>query len=424
MIVVIGGGPAGFFGAIAAREANPACPVVLLEKQGRVLRKVLISGGGRCNVTHDCPDPRQLAGHYPRGGRALIGPFTRWGVEQTIDWFAQRGVELKTEPDGRMFPVTDSSQTIADCLQAAAREAGVEVRLRQPVAALERGDGGGLLVRLEDGATLEADGVLLATGGSARVTGSTDETDGHALARSLGHSIQTPVPSLFTFHLADASWTELAGLVAEPVTIRALGGALPPKALSAGGPLLFTHWGLSGPAILKLSAWGARLLHDVDYRFEAAVDWLPGLKLDEIDAGLAHCGEANARKAVSGARPWANSLPRRLWERLVQTAQIAPETRWAELGRKPRRRLAELLKDTRLAVDGKSTYKEEFVTCGGVPLPEVDMKTMQSKVCPGLHLAGEVLDIDGVTGGFNFQAAWTTGRLAGLALASATPESE
>lgn len=417
MIVVIGGGPAGFFGAIAARESNPDRPVVLLEKQGRMLRKVAISGGGRCNATHACPDPRQLAAHYPRGGRALIGPFTRWGVEQTIDWFAQRGVELKTEPDGRMFPVIDSSQTIIDCLLDAARRAGVEVRPRTPVAALERRGDGGLRVRLEDDSTLEAEGVLLATGGSARVTGSGDETDGHALARSLGHSIAAPVPSLFTFNLSDKGWTELAGLVAEPVSIRALGTGLPPKALSATGPLLFTHWGLSGPAVLKLSAWGARLLHDVDYRFEAAVDWLPGLKVDEIDAGLRLCGEANVRKNVTGARPYANSLPRRLWERLVAKAQIAPDCRWAELGRKPHRRLAELLKDTRLAVDGKSTYKEEFVTCGGVPLPEVDMKTMQSKVCPGLHLAGEVLDIDGVTGGFNFQAAWTTGRLAGEALA-------
>lgn len=417
MIVVIGGGPAGFFGAIAARETNPDRPVVLLEKQGRLLRKVSISGGGRCNVTHACPDPKQLSTNYPRGGRALIGPFTRWGVVETIAWFAEHGVELKTEPDGRMFPVTDSSQTIVDCLQTAARRAGVEVRPRMPVAALERRDDDGLTVRLEGGSVLEADGVLLATGGSARVTGPGDETDGHALARSLGHTIAAPVPSLFTFHLVDAAWTELAGLVAEPVSIRALGSGLPPRALDATGPLLFTHWGLSGPAVLKLSAWGARLLHEVDYRFEAAVDWLPGLKVDEVDTGLLHCGEANPRRSVTGARPYANSLPRRLWERLVANAQIAPDCRWAELGRKPRRRLAELLKDTRLAVDGKSTYKEEFVTCGGVPLPEVDMKTMESKVCPGLHLAGEVLDIDGVTGGFNFQAAWTTGRLAGATLA-------
>lgn len=419
MIVVIGGGPAGFFGAIAARETNPDLQVVLLEKQGHMLRKVAISGGGRCNATHACPDPRQLAAHYPRGGRALIGPFTRWGVQQTIDWFAERGVELKTEPDGRMFPVTDSSQTIVDCLLSSARRAGVEVRPRQPVAAMERHKEGGLRVRLRDGSTLEAEGVLLATGGSARVTGSGGKTDGHALARSLGHSIEPLVPSLFTFHLRDKAWTELAGLVAEPVSIRALGSGLPPKALGTNGPLLFTHWGLSGPAVLKLSAWGARLLHDVDYRFEAAIDWLPDLKVDEVDAGLLHCGEANPRKSVAAARPYAHSLPRRLWERLINKAQIAPDGRWAELGRKPRRRLAELLKDTRLAVEGKSTYKEEFVTCGGVPLPEVDMKTMQSKVCPGLHLAGEVLDIDGVTGGFNFQAAWTTGRLAGVALAEA-----
>jgi len=310
-----------------------------------------------------------------------------------------------------MFPVTDSSATIVECLQRAAREAGVEVRTRRGVTMLER-SGAGLRATLDDGTTLEAGGVLLATGG-------VEKAGGHALARSLGHEILPLVPSLFTFNVPDPAWHELAGVAVDPVIVRVHGDGLPTKKLTNRGALLFTHWGVSGPGVLKLSALGARDMHGVNYRFELGVDWLPAMDAESVDATLSAWAESNPRKNVVGARPTALGLPRRLWEELARRTEVPADGRWAELGKKPRRRLAGLLKDTRLPVDGKSTNKDEFVTCGGVALREVDLKTMASRVCPGLYLAGEVLDIDGVTGGFNFQAAWTTGRLAGLALAEA-----
>ncbi len=416
MILVIGGGPAGFFGAIAARESRPDLPVVLLEKQGRLLRKVAISGGGRCNVTHACFDAREFSGFYPRGGRELIGPLTRWGAQDTVDWFAERGVELKTEADGRMFPVTDDSGTIVECLRGAAREMGVEVRTRRAVTALER-SGDGLSATLDDGSRLSTLCTLLATGGN-------EAGGGHELARSLGHTIQPLVPSLFTFHVPDPAWHELAGVVVDPVIVRAIGSELPARSLTERGPLLLTHWGVSGPGVLKLSARGARDFHAVDYRFELGVDWLPDRSREALDTVLLEWAEAHPRKSVFGARPDAGDLPRRLWEELARRAGIPAECRWAELGKKPRRRLTGLLKDTRMSVDGKSTNKDEFVTCGGVSLREVDLKTMSSRICPGLYLAGEVLDIDGITGGFNFQAAWTTGRLAGQGMAQAIIEGD
>ena len=417
MIIVIGGGPAGFFAAITAREVRPDRPVVLLEKQGNVLRKVAVSGGGRCNVTHACPSARDLAAHYPRGGRELIGPFTRWSVDDTVAWFAERGVELKTEPDGRMFPVTDASATIVDCLRRAATTAGVEVRTQQAVLGVEALTGGGFRVDLADGQALECEAVLLASGGHARTTESGRAADGYTLAQSLGHTLVQPVPSLFTFNLTDRSWAEMAGLVVDPVAVRARGAGLPGKGLAMAGPLLITHWGVSGPAVLKLSAWGARQFHESDYRFDLAIDWLPAVDAAALDSLLQEWADANPRKTVAASCPRTLSLPRRLWETLAARAEIPGDRKWAELGRKPRHRLGGLIKNTELKVDGKSTNKEEFVTCGGIPLAEVDFKTMASRLCPGLYLAGEVLGIDGVTGGFNFQAAWTTGRLAGLGLA-------
>ena len=282
MIIVIGGGPAGFFGALAAREKRPDQPVVILEKQDRVLRKVSVSGGGRCNLTHACENARELAAHYPRGGRELIGPFTRWGVDDTIGWFTERGVRLKTEPDGRMFPESDSSATIVECLENNARETGIEVLLRRSVTGIVRREEGGFQIEMADGPTLNCDQVLLATGGHTLGGNKPHSVGGYTLAASLGHALVQPVPSLFTFNVDDPRWNEMAGLAVENIKILATGQGIPGKGLSTDGPLLVTHWGFSGPAVLKLSSIGARHFHDVDYRFDLGIDWLPDRKPEAI----------------------------------------------------------------------------------------------------------------------------------------------
>lgn len=413
MIVVIGAGPAGLFAAITARERAPDRPVVVCEKSGRALAKVLVSGGGRCNVTHACFDARELAARYPRGGRELRGPLTRFGPAETAAWFAARGVALKTEPDGRMFPVTDDARTVAGTLLDAARELGVELRLRCGARSLRARDGGGFQVGLADDAELHADRVLLATGGrTSRTAG--DGGDGYALAAALGHTIVPPVPSLFSLD-CDAPWlTALAGVAVPDAQVTVGEGR---DAVSRRGAVLVTHRGLSGPAVLVLSAWAARALHACDYRTLLRVDWLPGDgAVDATEAHLQDWARAHGRQEIAAAGP--GGPPRRLWTALTAQAGIAGGARWGDLGRDARRRLAAALRDTRLATTGQSTHKEEFVTCGGVALAEVDFRTLESRLQPGLHLAGEVLDIDGVTGGFNFQACWTTGRLAGLALAA------
>jgi predicted Rossmann fold flavoprotein len=400
-ILVVGGGAAGFFGAIAAAEANPRASVTILEKGPRVLSKVRISGGGRCNVTHACFEPRELSLRYPRGGRALIGPFTRFGPRETIEWFRLRAVNLKTEADGRMFPVTDSSQTIIDCLTDSATNAGVRIRTHTGVETIARREGGGFTLRLTNGETLEADRLLWAAGGC--------RAENHPLV-PLGHTLVPPVPSLFTFHI-DSPWLrELPGVSVEDVQV-----SVPKTSLKQRGPILITHAGVSGPAILRLSAWGARELHDLDYRFSLRIAWLADAKPEDLVEEIQRRRETQGGQTVLRAR-W-NPLPARLWEQLVLQAGIAPETKWARLAKPEAQKLAALLTGTELPVTGKSMNKEEFVTCGGIPLPEVDFKTMQSRRVPGLFLAGEALDIDGITGGFNFQAAWTTSWTAGQNLA-------
>ena len=401
-VILVGGGAAGFFAGIAAAEAG--ADVTILEKTARCLDKVRISGGGRCNVTHACFDAREFATRYPRGGRALLGPFQRFSASDTVAWFAARGVKLKTEADGRMFPITDSSQTIVDCLLNAAQAAGVKLRLNCGVEKITRRDGGGFDLVLTGGEKLSCDRLLLATGGCRAATAG-------ELAGALGHTLVAPVPSLFTFHIETPWLRELAGISVEDVE-----AAIPAARLRERGPVLVTHWGLSGPGILRLSAWGARELHALDYRFPLLVNWLPHLDAAQVESVL------NARRANQPAKLVVNTpvapLPARLWEQLVLAAGIARETRWAELPRAAQHRFVQQLIRTELPVTGKSLNKDEFVTCGGVKLAEVDFKTMASRVCPGLYFAGELLDIDGVTGGFNFQAAWTTGWLAGCALAA------
>lgn len=401
-IVVIGGGAAGFFGAISCAEAYPHGQVTLLEANAQPLSKVRISGGGRCNVTHACFDPAALVQYYPRGGKALRGAFSRFQPRDTVTWFRQRGVPLKTEADGRMFPITDDSGTVVECLMQAARRAKVQVYTAAPVSGVTR-TAKGFAVQLKSGQVLAADCLLLATGSSPQ---------GHRLAKAFGHTIVAPVPSLFTFTVPDPDLRALAGVAVEPVQARL---ALPDqKPLEQRGALLITHWGFSGPAILKLSAWGARGLHDQHYRATLHINWLPSHRLEQLHQQLLDLKQQQPKRSVATHSPF--ELPRRLWQYLVVRSGIAAEQRWAEASKKDIQRLIEELHQGQYQIQGKGVFKDEFVTCGGVSLSEVDFKTMESRLCPGLYFAGEILDIDGVTGGFNFQSAWTTGWLAGQAM--------
>ncbi|WP_072620287.1 NAD(P)/FAD-dependent oxidoreductase [Spirulina major] len=399
-IGVIGGGAAGFFGAITAALTNPQAEVTIFEAAPEPLGKVRISGGGRCNVTHHCFDPAQLVQQYPRGGRALRGAFSRFQPEDTVAWFAARGVPLKTEADGRMFPITDDAATIADCLIHTARAAGVQVRLKTPVRGIERRDRWQIQLKQE---RWDCDRLLLATG-SNRLA--------YRWIESLGHTLIPPVPSLFTFKLNDPRLRDLAGVSVDPAIVTLGPGK---TKLQQTGPLLITHWGLSGPAVLKLSAWGARHLHDQRYHAPLTINWCPGETPDSLRQILAATKHATPKRKVSTAPPVP--LPKRLWQRFVALNLANPDQLWAHLSKAELLSLARELTQGQYHITGKGVFKEEFVTCGGVELKEVDFKTLASRRCPGLYFAGEVLDVDGVTGGFNFQNAWTTGWLAGRAIA-------
>lgn len=407
VVAVLGGGAAGFFGAIACAEANPNLTVYLLEKTGKLLSKVRISGGGRCNVTHAADTPAQLVAHYPRGAKQLKEPFKQFDAQATIRWFEARGVRLKTEPDGRMFPVTDSSETIAQCLLDAARKAGVRILTQTSVTHIEPLPDGGFRLGLSGGATsnMMVSKVLIATGGAPK-------SEQYEWLRALGHTIAEPVPSLFTFNVPNSPLRELPGVSVPRARVRVAG-----EKLEYEGPVLVTHWGVSGPAVLKLSAWGARRLHELSYQSTALVNWIPEHTEETLRHWLREYREQHGKKLVTSNPLFG--LPQRLWRTLTEQAGIEEATRWNELPAKQQNRLVESLLNTALPMRGKTTYKDEFVTCGGVLLSEVNMKTMESRRVPGLHFAGEVLDIDGITGGFNFQAAWTTGYLAGRAMASA-----
>ncbi len=397
-IIIIGGGAAGFFAAITYAEHYPGHRVTLLEKGHQVLSKVKVSGGGRCNVTNGCFDPNELATNYPRGAKALIGPFHRFCTGDTMAWYESRGVELKIEDDNRVFPVSNNSQTIINCLEEAVNTAGVEVRTNTGISGLRWLAAAQKWEVQAHRETLQADKVLVATGSSVQVWN---------MLRELGHTIEHPVPSLFTFNINDPRIEGLPGIAVPQATVKVQG-----TALEETGPLLITHWGVSGPAILRLSAWGARALHDLHYQFTIHINWI-SMPLEEVKEELA------AQKAIHPNKKIENTalyeLPQRLWKRLVTHAGIA-QTPWAELSKSQLNTLAEALSNTTLKVHKKSTFKEEFVTCGGIRLDEVNFKTFESKLFPGLHFAGEVLDIDAITGGFNFQAAWTGGYIAGLAM--------
>lgn len=413
--MVIGGGAAGFFGAIAcAEKLGPNGSVTIFEATAHPLAKVRISGGGRCNVTHACFDPRELVRRYPRGSRELLGAFHRWQPRDTIAWFAARGVDTKTESDGRMFPVTDDSSSIVECLRRAAEQAGV--RLVTSLGVRKAGVPGppcgvpaagrrepSFQLTLTDDTGVPCDRLLIATGGNR-------SSAGFAIAEAMGHTIEPLVPSLFTFHIDDPRLVGLSGISVENASVSIEG-----TRLRESGPLLITHWGLSGPAVLRLSAWGARELAARNYEFTLAVNFAPPHTRDSLLRMLRDVRERNPRRQVATWSPLP--MPQRLWERLVTSAGIAPDLPWTGVGNAALGLLAAQLTAAQFQVAGKSLFKEEFVTCGGVRLSEVDFRTMESRLCPGLHFAGEVLDIDGVTGGFNFQAAWTTGWLAGQAMA-------
>jgi predicted Rossmann fold flavoprotein len=394
-IAIIGGGAAGFFAAITAAERYPRGSIALIEASQQPLGKVKISGGGRCNVTHACFDPATLVQFYPRGQRALRGAFSRFQPQDTVDWFTQRGVQLKTEADGRMFPVSDSSQTIIDCLVRSAEDAGVKIWTGTTITQIDQTLQGFRLSN-KAGNIWEVDRLLLATGSNAT---------GYRWAKQLGHTIEPIVPSLFTLKITDPRLADLAGVAVKTATVSLVGD----KKLTQTGPVLITHWGLSGPATLKLSAWAARFLHDQGYRGQLLVNWLPEITADKLRNMMLAVKTQIPQKSIHGNCPVV--LPQRLWISLLNYCEI--DGLWAGLSNKKLDRLLQELQRGTFQINGKSPFKEEFVTCGGVKLGEIDFKTMASKACPGLYFAGEIIDVDGVTGGFNFQNAWTTGWLAG-----------
>lgn len=450
-IAVIGGGAAGYFAAITAAEANHAAQVTIYEQSKCTLQKVKISGGGRCNVTHSCFDPKELATHYPRGARELRAAFHRWQPQDTFGWFADRGIELKTESDGRMFPTTDDSQTIIDCFHQAARAAGVQLRkecgvknisLSQPIE--EKPDHPpSFIIHLSDETQVSADKVLIATG-SLKASPLTRALE------ALGHSIEPLAPSLFAFNLADKRTHGLAGLSVQNATVSIVACSLASASVVSSlatapgttsttsrqhqkkpktGPILITHRGLSGPAILRLSAWGARALQTANYDFEIQINWLGDVSENQVREQFARLrkGKTQVKTKVF------DELPRRLWERMVEVTGISDEQKWAQLTKEKETALIQELTAARYQVQGKTTNKisvndslvkkgmkkqvpAEFVTAGGICRQEIDWRTMESRIIPGLHFAGECIDYDGITGGFNFQGAWTTGRIAGLAM--------
>lgn len=404
-VVVIGGGAAGFFAAVNCALQHKDVRVTLLEKSSKLLSKVRVSGGGRCNITHHCFNNKELSKNYPRGEQALRNAFNKFAVKDTIEWFENRGVKLKAEEDRRMFPVTDDSETVIDCLVREAERAGVKISTNAEVMKVMK-ENDGFILYLREG-KIKCDRLLIATGGNPKDTS-------YNWLRELGHVIVPPVPSLFTFNIPNSPVTKLMGVSVESARIK-----IASTKLEQLGPLLVTHWGLSGPAVLKLSAWGARILYDMNYSFTALVNWLPEYNDESLREHIQELRETQASKVMISRCPFP--LPRRLWEYILERSGVSSSMRWADLPKKAQNILINNLVNDEYKVAGKTTFKEEFVTCGGVSLGDVDFNTMESKKCRGLYFAGEVLDIDGITGGFNFQAAWTTGWIAAQGMGSEIP---
>ena len=389
-IIIVGGGAAGFFTAINIVEKNPKLKVAILERGSEVLSKVRISGGGRCNVTHACFEPNELVKFYPRGEKELRGPFHQFCSGDTMEWFNNHGVELKIEDDGRMFPVSNSSQTIIDCFIQATQKLGITILTGQSVQSIFKKEN---LWKIEtQNENYITEKLILATGSNPKIW---------EMLQTFGHAIVNPVPSLFTFNIKDPRIKELPG-VSAIVSVK-----VKDTKLTSTGPLLITHWGMSGPAILKLSAWGARILFEKNYHFTIFVNWLNDVDADDAEKTLKELKQENAKKAVSKKSPF--DFPNRLWESLVFASNISEETKWADLSKVQLQNLANQLTNSSFHVNGKSTFKEEFVTAGGIDLKEINFKTMESKLHKNLYFAGEIVNIDAVTGGFNFQNAWTSG---------------
>jgi predicted Rossmann fold flavoprotein len=396
-IAVIGGGAAGFFAAISCRNHFPNAQVTILEKSSKVLSKVKISGGGRCNVTNACFDNKKLSQHYPRGENQLRKAFDQFNASDTMEWFESRGVKMKVYSDNCVFPLANDSQVIIDCFFNESKKLKIELLLNQRIQQISRTENT-FLIQTEDG-ELEFDRVIVTIGGQPK-------SSGFNWMEKLGHQIIEPVPSLFTFNMPKNPICELMGNVVEQATVKVEG-----TKLIGQGPLLVTHWGMSGPAILMLSAWGARILNEKNYNFAILVNWLNEEKEDNLRAQLQRYMLEQGGKMVSNFNPFP--LTNRLWCFLLTKSEISLEIRWKDLGKKNINKLVNSLLNDRYEVSGKTTFKEEFVTAGGISLNEIDIKSMESRIIKGLFFAGEVLDIDGITGGFNFQAAWTTGFIAG-----------
>ncbi|MFM1877050.1 MAG: hypothetical protein RL266_2787 [Bacteroidota bacterium] len=398
-IAVIGGGAAGFFSALSAKQHHPDSQVTIFEKSQKVLAKVKVSGGGRCNVTNGTDSITELAKGYPRGEKQLKKAFSIFNTTHTREWFEKRGVKLYTQEDNRVFPVSNDSQTIIDCLVRETKRIGIDV---------QTGVGITSIVFLGDQLELEFQGelksrtfdkVIVATGG-------TPSRKGFEWLEKLGHKIEDPVPSLFTFNMPSESITHLMGVVADNALVGIQG-----TKLKAQGPLLITHWGMSGPAILKLSAFGARTLNEMNYQFKVQVNWVGEPNYDQASETLKQALDSNPNKQISNIKPF--TLPDRLWQFLLQKSEIPIDKKANELSKKQLNKLVNTLTNDEHKVSGKTTFKEEFVTCGGISLESVNFNTMESHACKNLYFAGEILDVDGITGGYNFQAAWTTGFIAG-----------
>ena len=397
-VVVIGGGAGGFFAAINLAESNPEVAVTILEKSGHVLGKVKVSGGGRCNVTHACFVPKDLVKFYPRGNKELLGPFHQFMTGDTMEWFEKRGVQLKIEDDNRVFPTSNSSQSIIDCFLGETKRLGIAVKKNCGVTEVTKTPEKWVVKTSFE--ILEVDAVIVASGSSKLIWG---------ILEKLGHRIVEPIPSLFTFNTKDTRLRDLSGLVASSVEVKINGTKLKER-----GPLLVTHWGMSGPAILKLSSVGARILNEKQYKFSISIDWCFEYDEDEVRETFTGMKENHPKQQLQKTRLF--QLPKRLWFSFLNYCQIPEDKNWADLSKKEVNKLIETLKRGQFSVNGKSTNKEEFVTSGGIDLKDINFKTFESKLHSKLFIVGECLNIDALTGGFNFQAAWTGGYLAGKSI--------
>lgn len=401
-IVIIGGGASGFMAAIIAAETYPDARIIILEKNKTVLNKVRVSGGGRCNVTHQPSDLRFFIKNYPRGEKFLRKLLSRFDAQDTVNWFENRGVRLKTEVDGRMFPVTDSSQTIIDCLLRAAKVLNIDIRTSTGVKSFAWTDLENVpkfSIQLDTEEAITANKLLIATGGHPK-------TSGFNWISEHKHAIIEPLPSLFTFNVPNGYLLPLSGVAVQDAYVKIIGTKHEWR-----GPVLLTHWGFSGPAILKLSAWGARDLATLNYHFTFKINWLPEMNEQQVREFLIAEKTNTPKQQITSHSRFG--IPIRLWKAFTEKAEVTENLRWSDATNKVLNRMAELLTNSQFDVKGKSTYKEEFVTCGGIALSDINQETLESKKVSGLYFAGEVLDVDGITGGFNFQNAWTTGFVAG-----------